>query len=237
MKLICFPYAGATAASFMKWKKNFDEIQIIPIDPPGRGKRMAEPLYKTIKEMVDDVNVQLLMLIHPDEPYAVYGHSMGSIITFELLHELLKTEFPMPVHIFLSGRNPPHFKVEKPIYQLDDDEFIKKILEMGGMEAQFFENPLLAKMFLPILRADLEALDNYRYEKKKQQLPVDMTFFFASDDGALDIHYITQWNEYISGSFQMYSYTGGHFFIFNHEEEITKIIQETLSDNQEIIAY
>jgi len=239
MKLLCFPYAGATSVAFLKWKKYMKGINIIPIDPPGRGRRIAEPLCKTINEMVDDVKVQVLPLISGEEEYAVYGHSMGSLLVFELLHELLRMGFPLPIHVFLSGKNPPHIPIEKPIHELKDDEFIEKVVAMGGMEARFFENPLLARLFLPILRTDLGILEDYHYEKKKQRLPVDITFFFASDDEGLSRQSVRQWADFASGSFRMYYFTGGHFFIHHQQqgEKIAGIIQETLSNVYDIIPY
>jgi len=237
MKLICFPYAGATSAIFMKWKEQLGEIKIVSIDLPGRGRRVAEPLCNTIQEMVDDMEAQMLALINQEESYAVYGHSMGTLLIYELLHKLMEKEIPMPVHIFLSGKNPPHIPFKKPIHQLPDDEFILKIALMGGMDANFFNDPLLAKIYLPVFRADFKIVETYHYEKKKNQLPVDITFFFASDDNTLSSKYVKQWSEYTSGSFRMFYFTGGHFFINERGKQVSEIIKETLLNIDEIIPY
>jgi len=237
MKLICFPYAGAASVAYMQWKKYFDGIEIIPIDLPGRGRRISEPLCETIKEMVDDVKVQILELVNREEKYAVYGHSMGTLLIYGLLHDLLKMGFPMPVHIFLSGKNPPHIPSKKPINQLNDEKFIEKIVGMGGMEACCFENPMLAKIFLPIFRADFKIVENYQYKKNNRPFPVDISFFFASDDACVDRQYVKQWADFTTGSFRMYYFMGGHFFLFEHGEQIAKIIRETLANVYEVIPY
>ena len=239
MKLLCFPYAGASGVTFQRWNKYIDGIKIIAIDPPGRGRRLGEPLCNTIEEVIIDVKRQVMEKVNQEEEYAVYGHSMGCLLIYELLHEFLEMGFPMPVHVFLSGKNPPHILVDKPICQLSDDEFIEKVITMGGIDARFLETPGLANIFIPVLRADLSISEFYRYEEKKQRLPVDVSFFFASDDSMTDNQYVKQWSNYVTGYFRMYYFTGGHFFILGQEQEerIAGIIQETLSDFENNIPY
>jgi surfactin synthase thioesterase subunit len=237
MKLLCFPFAGASSGFYLKWKRYFGDITIVPVDLPGRGRRIAEPLCQTIKEAVDDLKVQVLPVINEKEQYTVYGHSMGSLLIFELLHELLETGEQMPVHIFLSGKNPPPVAIKKPIHQLSDEKFIKKVVALGGMEDRFFEKPTLTKVFLPVLRADFGIIENYRYEKKKQLLPVDISFFFVSDDKSIKKNQVKHWADFTSKSFQMYYFNGGHFFIMKQGEEIAGIIKETLSETHNIIPY
>ncbi|MCL1934054.1 MAG: thioesterase domain-containing protein [Candidatus Azobacteroides sp.] len=240
MKLLCFPYAGASGVTFQRWNKYLDGIKIIAIDPPGRGTRIREPLCNTIEKMMVDVKKQVVEKVnYEEEEYAVYGHSMGCLLIYELLHELSEMKFPMPAHVFLSGKNPPNILVDKPISQLVDDEFIKRVVTMGGVSADFFETSGLTNVFLPVLRADLSISELYHYEEKKQRLQVDITFFFASDDGMVDYRYVKQWANYITGVFRMYYFTGGHFFMFGQEQEqrITEIIRETLLDSENNIPY
>jgi len=237
MKLICFPYAGASSSVFLKWRKYLDGIKIIPVDPPGRGKRLREPLCSKIEEMLDDIKKQILSLIDNEEEYSFYGHSMGCLLIFDLLHEMQKMNLPMPVHVFLSGKNPPNVAVKTSIHQLDDAKFMEKLLEMGGMDTRFFENPTLSKIFLPVLRKDLGIVEKYQYKDKKQKLPIDVTMFFSPQDSWTDSKHINKWADFISGSFDLYHFNGDHFFIFNYEEKITGIIRETLSNKNNIIPY
>ncbi|MCL1937563.1 MAG: alpha/beta fold hydrolase [Candidatus Azobacteroides sp.] len=238
MKLLCFPYAGGTSEIFLRWGKNIEGLQVIPLDPPGRGRRLAEPLSKSMDEMVEDIKKQIAAEIDPNEAYAVYGHSMGAILAYEVLHSLLDAGFPMPVHAFLSGKNAPHYKMRNTIHQFDDAKLIKEVAKMGGIEAQFFENPTLAKIYLPILRNDITIIETYRCKKKERRLlPIDISYFFSKDDTLIDFSYVKQWADYIEGSFRIYYFMGGHFFMLEHKEEIIGIIQQTLLENQDIIPY
>jgi surfactin synthase thioesterase subunit len=228
MKLLCFPYAGGSSVKFLPWKKYLDGIEVIPVDLSGRGRRMAEPLCETIGEMADDLKKQVVDLVSKEEKYAVYGHSMGALLVYELLHKLLESDFHMPVHVFLSGKNQPHYLSKKPIYHLEEPKFIKKIIDMGGMPPAFFDNPMMKKMYLPVFRTDFRIVETYQYEKKEQRLPIDITFFFALFDVVICNKQTKRWADYITGSFKMRYFFGGHFFFIGQEKKITGIIKEIL---------
>ena len=237
MKLLCFPHAGGTSETFRKWEKHLKGIELIPVDPPGRGKRMGEPLCKTIDEMVKDVKRQMQALIGSGEEYAVYGHSMGCLLIYEALHELWAAGFHLPVHVFLSGKNPPHIPVDTPIHQMDDAEFIKYVVQIGGVEAKFFDNPLVEKLYLPVMRADMAIVCTYCNTEKRRRLPVDASYFFASNDRLIQFAYVKQWSDYFEGAFRMYCYEGGHFFMLDYIQELAEIVNNTLLDEREIIPY
>lgn len=78
IKLFTIPYAGGSSVVFQEWKKYFDnEIELIPIELAGRGKRFNNPLYNTLEEAVDDVLKQIQSCLVPGDDYALFGHSMG----------------------------------------------------------------------------------------------------------------------------------------------------------------
>ena len=221
MKLICFPYAGAAASVFLKWEKHSNgDIRVIPVDFPGRGRRMAEPLFETIDEIVEDLKKQILHKVDKEEPYAVYGHSMGTLLIYELLHELRNSGFNMPVHVFLSGKNPPDVPVKEPVGRMENSELIERILKLGGTDPKLFENPVLTNVYIPILRKDFTLLETYKHEENRGKLPVNVTFFFAVDDAEIAIEKVKRWQDFITGSFQLYYFPGGHFFFFDRLEDM-----------------
>lgn len=57
MRLLCLPYAGGSAASiYLPWKRKLkEEVEVIPLELAGRGKRIKEPLLQSVDEMVTDL--------------------------------------------------------------------------------------------------------------------------------------------------------------------------------------
>ncbi|WP_268906141.1 thioesterase II family protein [Clostridium hydrogenum] len=100
MILFCLPYAGGSEAIYYKWKDYLSpSIQLIPIELKGRGKRYNETFYETLDEAINDIFKWIKERIMNDD-YAIYGHSMGSILAYELYYKVISEKLRKPKHIF-----------------------------------------------------------------------------------------------------------------------------------------
>src|SRR5215813_14442818 len=106
LQLFCFHYAGGSAQMFRPWQRNLPpEVDLCLVTLPGRGKRMHEPLVTRLAPLVKSIaDVIVPELRHP---FALFGHSMGAVISFELARELRSRQSIGPVHLFVSGRGAP----------------------------------------------------------------------------------------------------------------------------------
>ena len=141
IKLFCLPYAGSSAMLYMKWKKLFEPwIELSPVECAGRGKRFSAPLYQTFEEAVDDV-FPLISKEIDETPYAIFGHSLGGLIAYELCHKLSELSYPNPQHVFFSGIQAPQHVNEKgkSIHQLMEAEFKTEILKLEGTPKKFLK--------------------------------------------------------------------------------------------------
>ena len=154
MKLFCLPYAGGSAIIYREWKPFFaSNIELAPVEYAGHGKRIMHPLYKDVQAAVEDVYDMLLAAVANGRPYAIFGHSMGAMLAYEVAQKLRSNNKPLPKHIFFSGRGAPHISAEKyKIYhKMSDGEFQAEIANLGGTPKEFFEHPELMEYLLPIL--------------------------------------------------------------------------------------
>ncbi|MEY8742625.1 thioesterase II family protein [Bacillales bacterium AN1005] len=103
INLFCIPFAGGSAVVYSKWKKNTDSfIQIHEVELPGRGRRMNEPLIDNMEAMVEDIFYSIKNNL--TEPYALFGHSMGGLLTYELCHKIQQVGDPVGVQCNLLSR-------------------------------------------------------------------------------------------------------------------------------------
>jgi len=231
IKLFCFPYAGGGAAAFNKWKQYLDkQIQLQPVELAGRGKRIYDPLYKSIDDAVNDVYNK----IFPDlnrEPYALFGHSMGGIIAYELAYKIRENGLPNPLHVFFSGRGAPHIpdEDEEWWHDLPDAEFKEKILELGGTPKEFFEHPELLEVLLPMLRTDFKIAETYRHNGEVNPLDYNITVFIGKDED-FEAERVHGWREHTKQVCSIHYFEGEHFFIHEKTLELVKIINNTLLD-------
>lgn len=228
MVLFCLPYAGGSSSIYYKWKEYlYKDIEIYPIELTGRGKRIKEPLFADIKNVTSDVLEQIEDKIK-DTPYAFYGHSMGSLIIYELTHRIIELNAEPPVHIFFSGKKAPHlFKIDKRISHLPDNEFIQEIIKLGGTPKEIADNQELLHFFLPILRADFQLVETYKYVEKNK-FDFDITIINGNKDD-LTLQEIIGWQEHTSKRTFFHMLEGDHFFINGKEKGITSIINNTLN--------
>lgn len=229
IKLFCLPYAGGSAVYYSKWKKCLCEyIEICPIELSGRGKRYEQPLYKNISEVVED----LYKIVKPqikDEKFAFYGHSMGSLIAYELSQKIFNTDGKVPIHMFLSGGNPPNFQKKTCFHKLPDEEFMEEIVKLGSTPKEVIEKREFFDIFVPIIKADYSVLENYKYNKSNCKLDCNFTILSGKDDPFVEKD-VTLWNEFTTKQCKEILFDGGHFFIHDKTAEITKFINDTLKE-------
>ena len=119
-RLFCFPYAGAGASVYRNWQQELPStIEVVPIQLPGRESRWSDQAIPDLSLLA----TTLATALHPllSEPYALFGHSMGALIAFELARVLRRRKLPPPMHLFISAARAPHIPDrEPPVHHLPD---------------------------------------------------------------------------------------------------------------------
>src|SRR5689334_8070972 len=114
LRLFCFPYAGGGAEIYRLWPQNLpSEVEVCVAQLPGRGMRLREQPFTSLDALVETGTEAIAPLL--DKPFALFGHSMGAMISFELAQRLRERGGPQPAHLFVSGRRAP---------QLPNDELL-----------------------------------------------------------------------------------------------------------------
>lgn len=213
VRLFCLPHAGAGTAVYHTWKRLLPSwIEVAPIQIPGREGRLAEPSYTSLELLIEQMAESLVG--HMDLPYAIFGHSMGSLLTIELAQRLRALGQPAPKYLFVSGRNAPHaaFK-EGLLHKLPDGEFLAALAERyGAMPQEILDTPELLDIYLPILRADLVLLETHPY---RAWAPLDcpIAAFCGEEDRIVTRQGLENWRSHTTGHFESHWLEGGHFYL------------------------
>lgn len=146
-------------------------------------------------------------------PYALFGHSMGAMIVFELARELRRRKASGPAHIFVAGRRAPQWVDEKPnLSGLPPDEFASEVRKLNGTQEEFFEQPELMEMLLPLMRADFEMIETYQYYPE-EPLACRITAYGGISDTEVTVESLKAWQQQTSSKFILRMLPGDHFFI------------------------
>lgn len=216
---------------YKRWiNKLHPDMRLVPAELAGRGSRMGEPYYSDMSEAVRDLMPLVLETALESEAYALFGHSMGSLIVYEVLHALREEGFPLPAAVFLSGRGAPHCEQEKArlIHMLPDDEFLEELKQLGGMPDELFVHQELLNMFMPILRADFKLVGKYEH-RMRAPLPLRLTILSGKDDGYVK-GTLNEWERYTTEGCKLLLFDGGHFFLHERERDVISVINKMLTE-------
>lgn len=220
-RLFCMPYAGAGVAPYRLWSRSLpDDIEVLALQLPGREARMREAPLRSIAAMVDEVRPAVEAL--SDLPYAIFGHSMGALVAFELAADLERRDTRPPSHLFVSARRSPEEPEPRPpIHELPELEFLDEMQARYGAvpDAIRAERELL-DLLLPVVRADIGAVETYVMSPGTVvTCPVDVY------GGVHDTHpfpaQLPRWERVAGRPVRVRLFEGDHFFVNTRREEVT----------------
>lgn len=229
MRLFCFHYAGGNALIFRDWWKGLTpEIEVCAVQLPGRGLRLNEAPYTRLMPLAETLS----HVVHAcgDKPFAFFGHSMGSLLSFELARAMRRNYGLEPRHLFASGRQAPSLtNSEAQTYNLPESEFIEAVRRMSGTPAEVLENPELMQLILPQLRADFEVCDTYTYTPEPP-LSCPITAFGGLQK-CVKLEELEAWREHTSGAFTIRRFPGDHFFLNTSQPLLLRVLARELFDH------
>ena len=163
LRLFCFPYAGGGALVYRTWPDGLPfGVEVCAVQLPGREKRIMEPPYTRLAPLVQ--KLALVLIPYLDRPFTFFGHSMGALISFELVRQLRRQYGLGPAHLFVAGHRAPKIpNPGLPIYQLPEADFIARLRCFGGLPEVVLQDAELKDVFVPLLRADIELCETYVY--------------------------------------------------------------------------
>lgn len=201
-------------------------IGVVPIQLPGRGERLREPLLKRLDEVVQSARQAVLPLL--DRRYALFGHSVGALIAFELASVLERENGRPPEHLFVAGRGSPDRPASRPPkHQLSRAEFVAALREFSPTLRGLLEDPEALDLFLPILRADLEISDTYVY-RSRPPLSCPITAFGGTADDTVGADDLAGWRQHTRSGCTIEHFPGDHFFVTTAPWRVVRAIEGAL---------
>ncbi len=215
MRLFCFPYAGGGAATYRLWPSGLPAwVELVAVQLPGTESRVREAPLHAIDRMVDEFAP--LIAARSDLPFALFGHSLGSILAFEVTRALRRAGARMPEILMVSGRRPPRVPDRhSPLRHLSDDDLVAEIgVRYGGIRHEVFQHPELMALLLPGLRASITALETHDFVDEP---PLDRPIFAfgGASDPMAPVEDIEAWRAETTGRFASRIFPGEHFYLLH----------------------
>lgn len=223
LRLFCLPYAGGGAGVFRGWRERLGPaIDVRGVCLPGRESRFPEPRYRRMDDLVGDLARALDGRL-TDLPFALFGHSLGALVAYELAARLAAPS----VHLIVSGSRAPRFAgTEKRLSDLPDDALVEALTALGGMPPGVLAERELLAMMLPMVRDDLALADAYR-PAARPPLACAVTALCGDADASAPPWSMSAWREVTQGPFTLRVLRGEHFFL--HDAGTVEEVAQSLS--------
>jgi pyochelin biosynthesis protein PchC len=241
LRLVCFPHAGGSASVYFRWARALPaEIELVAVQYPGRAGRSREAMPAGMADLVAGIRDALLPGI--DQPYALFGHSMGAAVAYETALALRAAGCPEPRHLFLSGRTPAvPDRAPSPADGDDsdsdsdsdsDEAMLAALRSFAGTPADLLADEEARAVFLPVFRADRRLLETYRPAPAAPLLSCPVTAITGSHDPLTDIPGAARWAALTTGPFGLSVFPGDHFYLTPRSSELTALLTRLLQPRQ-----
>lgn len=219
--LYCLPHAGGSPGEYVRWSDGLAGIQVWAIRAPGQPGRTDEPPCTRMTALVGGI----VNAVRFARPYALFGHSLGALVAFEVARLAQRRWGAGPDHLFVSACPPPP-DVRSPLGDLPDDELLAEVQRRWGLlPAEVIAVPALREQAIRRFRADLTVLETYRMS---DATPVDcpITALGGVDDP--ESASLPRWFVYTRAPFTVRMFPGGHFYFRDEWSDLLRIIDDTL---------
>ncbi|HWC78498.1 MAG TPA: alpha/beta fold hydrolase [Pseudonocardiaceae bacterium] len=214
VRLVCCPHAGGAASAFRHWPRWLpSEVDLAAVCYPGREDRLDEAAPDTLEALARPIAAALEPL--GDKPIALFGHSMGASVAYEVAR-LLR---PAPVALLVSGRCPPHLMRPRRDPPGTDEELVTDVLRLDPSAAEVLAEPDLRELVLPPIRADYRLVAGYR-ARPVLPLAVPVAAYGGMDDPEVDAAELARWAEVSTVGCHTRQFPGAHFYLRDHPGEL-----------------
>jgi len=227
LRLFCFSYAGGGASVYRPWLRELPpEIELCAVQLPGRENRLLEAPYAEMSALVEQLGSVIDRRL--DLPFALFGHSMGALVSFEVARQIRQRHGLSPVHLFVSGHVAPQLKRHQtPIHHLSEPDFVEAIRRLNGTPEQVLENAELMALILPALRADLQLCETYTC-RDEPPLSCPISAFGGMADPEVRYDDLRAWQAQTSSTYRLRLFPGDHFYLRDGHSALLETIRQSL---------
>lgn len=217
--IVALPFGGGDRNGYRSVEVHLDAgFRWVTPELPGHGSRADEPLMDDVRAMAKNVLTKLWDP-PPADPYVVFGHSMGAMIGYEMILELVRRDEPLPIFAYFTGCRPPNAVGRTEFADLSTSDFWREMAQYIGLSEAVMRNEKWKTAVEPLLRNDCRAMETYTGRSPEDKIPVPLYYRVGKED-ALPAAESAEWERYSSVSADVVVVDGDHFFIHSRGKKV-----------------
>jgi surfactin synthase thioesterase subunit len=217
-----FPHAGGSVDFYRPFSKAFTtDVKRIAIQYPGKSQGSDVTPITSIPALADDVYQMLATADDPDTRVALFGHSMGALVAFEVALRFESAGNPIAA-LFVSACGAPGHMGYEYFRTRSDDELLKMLGDLTATTPGMLNEQFVATI-LPTLHS-YKAIANYT-EPTGSSMSSPIHAFAGSDDPIVEPPSVSAWSDFTTSEFTERTFPGDHFFLTANAQEVAKDVE------------
>ncbi|MGX8908996.1 thioesterase II family protein [Streptomyces netropsis] len=229
--LICLPFAGGGAGFYRAWKdlKGLPAggPAVVPLQLPGREELFIDEPFRDAVVAGERLAEQVADIGGRYGRIALFGHSLGAVLAYEIARNLDGAGTGSPCHLFVSGSPGPWSGRSDRATGLDDAGFLAQVESFAGYKHEALEDPDMRELLLPLLRADVEMHEDYK-PVSKDPLHIPVTSLRGTDDELVTREQADEWRAATAADFQLVEIPGSHMYLADDPAPLLAAVTRTL---------
>jgi surfactin synthase thioesterase subunit len=223
--LVLFHHAGGSARVFDRLISALPaQVEPIPVELPGRGRRWREALLTQMDDAVEDVMARLGSLTGP---FAVFGHSVGAYLGLALAARLEASDDLRCTTLFASANAGPA-RATLPFtgspLLTTDEEIMEIAVQFGGVIApEVRANTHLRERTANLLRADFSLSYSFLGTRRGTVTEADIVVCCGDQDVFTDAE-LRDWQLSSTADTEILRFPGGHFYLEEQADSLADAI-------------
>ncbi len=203
-----------------------DWIAVDCVSPPGRGQRLSEPAVSDLTICASAIAEALSA--EPDVPIALFGHSVGALVAFEVARQLEARGAVPVVRLFVSALPAPARATRDHSFAGKDDATLLADLDaLGLLPSEIVASDDLRRMVLGAVRTDFSMCAR---AKVPEQATVHAPILALGglNDPHADRDALLGWQAHAQKAFDVRVFDGGHFYTQTSQKDLLQFLTTTL---------
>jgi len=221
-RIVAFPYSGGSVMMFKRIAELLPDTEVIGVQLPGRGLRIAEEPSRNMQLMVTSIAKLIVEL--PPMPTYFYGHSLGATIAYDTALYLEERNQQLIEKLLVGANKSVTVSLNtSPISHLPDEEFVTEVQKYNGIPQELLSNREVLAIFLPSMKSDFNLMENYDYPGR--QLNTEIIAIHGRNDPMVSEEQMKEWATVTTKRFSMYVLDADHFFLERQTEALVEVIE------------
>ncbi|MEU7146376.1 alpha/beta fold hydrolase [Nocardia sp. NPDC046473] len=228
VSVVILPHAGGAASYYYSLSEALSKhFQVFAVQYPGRHDRRRESMPRELQTLARDIHAEIEQ--RAPGQVVLLGHSMGSVLAYEIASRWSDSESARLLGLFVSARVAPSVEWKIPDVR-SANAAIAEMKALGGTDMRVLADSEFLTAALDVMRMDYRLLADYQRDLDAvTDHAIDYPIYALAPDSdeRAPVAAMARWAQHTS-RFDLRTFAGGHFYINDRIDEVVDYLRTSI---------